>query len=94
MYTLYKYGICSYVSIFSWFNLIPVLNLHSPILEQLLMHLEALPQQMGFMAPTPLQALKFCSVKVILQYWLILGMCGLLDNYTSSFSGREAADIC
>ena len=45
--------------------MIPVLDLHGPSLVELLMHLERLPQQMRFVAPTLLQAFVFSSFEII-----------------------------
>jgi hypothetical protein len=45
------------------------------------------------MAPSLLQALEFCTLKVVLQDILIVRMRALLDDDSGTFSRREATDI-
>lgn len=73
--------------------MVPILNLHTAIVVELLVHLERVPQHVRLVAPSLLQAFVLGSVKVVLQDWLVVGMGALLDDEASTFAGREASDV-
>lgn len=73
--------------------LFPAVNLHRPIIRQVLMHLERIKQQVRLMAHTLLQTLKLGAVQVISKNRLVVRVCAVLDNDTSALSRRETTHI-
>ena len=59
----------------------------------MLVHIEAVPQQVRLVTPSLFQALKFRLVKVIFQDRLIIGVRTLLDDDTGALTRRESAYI-
>ena len=74
-------------------SLLPGGDLHSPILLQILVHVEGLEQQVRLVAHALSQALVLRAVKVILQDGLVVGMCALVDDDSSPFAGRKATHV-
>ncbi len=74
-------------------SMVPILNLHTPVIVELLVHLERVPQHMRLVTPPLLQTFVFGAVKVVLQNRLVVGMSALFDDEASSFPGREASDV-
>lgn len=59
---------------------IPARQLHRALFVQVLVHVEAVPQQMRLMSPALSQALKFSLVEVILQDRHVIGMRAFVDD--------------
>ena len=72
---------------------IPIIDLHGPVVIQLLVHLERLPQQMRLMAPALLQAFIFRPVEVIGEYWPVVWMGAFIDDDAGALTRREATDV-
>ena len=74
-------------------RVIPLGQLHGAMLIQMLVHVEAVPQQMRLVAPALSQALKLCLVEVVFENWYVVGVGALLDDDAGTLLGREATDI-
>lgn len=73
--------------------LLPRIQLHSSLLLQIAVHVKGLIQHMRLMTPSLLQTFKLRAIKVILQNWSVVGMRALLDDFASTLTGSQAADI-
>ena len=71
----------------------PSRQLHGPLLIQMHMHIERIPQQMRLMAPPLPQALKLRLVEVVPQDGPILGMRTLSDDDPGALARRQAPHI-
>jgi hypothetical protein len=74
-------------------SLSPSRQLHGPLLIQMLMHIERIPQQMRLMAPPLPQALKLCLVEVVQQDGPILRMRTLSDDDPGALARRQAPHV-
>ena len=74
-------------------SLSPSRQLHGPLLIQMLMHIERIPQQMRLMAPPLPQALKLRLVEVVLQDGPILRMRTLSDDDPGALARRQAPHV-
>jgi ferredoxin len=74
-------------------TIIPLGQLHRPMIIQMLVHIKAIPQQMRLMSPPLPQALKLGFIKVILQNRHIVRVRALLNNYTSTLAGTQAPHV-
>jgi hypothetical protein len=63
------------------------------MLMEMSMHVECVPKQVRFVSPSFLQALKLCTLKVILQDVLVVRVRALLDDNSRTLSWRETTDV-
>lgn len=63
------------------------------MLMKMLVHIERVPEKMGLMSPSLLQALEFCHLEVVVQDIPVVGMGALLDDYSGAFSWGQASYI-
>lgn len=73
--------------------IIPLGQLHRPLLIQMPMHIKAIPQQMRLMSPPLSQTLKLRLLKVILQDGLVVWMRALVDNHTRALARTQATHV-
>jgi hypothetical protein len=56
-------------------------------------HVERVPQEVGFVAPALAQALELGAVEVVGQDGLVVGVGALLDDFAGALAGRHAGDV-
>jgi hypothetical protein len=74
-------------------TIIPLGQLHRPMIIQMLVHIKAIPQQMRLMSPPLPQTLKLGFIKIILQDRHILRVRTFLNDDSCALARREAAHV-
>lgn len=74
-------------------GIVPLRQLHRPMLIQMLVHVEAVPEQMRLVTPAPPQALELSLVEVVLEDRHVVWMRALFDDDACALTGRQATNI-
>lgn len=74
-------------------KLLPAVNLHGAILNQVLVHLEGLEEQVRLVTHALLEQVELRPVEIVRQDGLVVGVRALLDDNASTLAGRQTTDI-